>query len=44
MVEAATKLNAGARANPGGPAAVELGYLIGAASKGPGRPKASTPT
>jgi hypothetical protein len=34
MVLAATKLNAEARRDPGGRAAVELGYLLGAASKG----------
>jgi hypothetical protein len=34
MVVAATKLNAEASRDPGGPAAVQLGYLIGAASKG----------
>jgi hypothetical protein len=34
MIVAATKLNGEARRNPGGPAAVELGYLIGAVSKG----------
>jgi hypothetical protein len=34
MVVAATKLNAEARRDPGGRAAVELGYLLGAASKG----------
>jgi len=31
MVEAATKLNAAARERPGGDAALQLGYLIGAA-------------
>jgi hypothetical protein len=34
LVAAATKLNSEARANPGGPAAVELGYLVGAVSRG----------
>ena len=34
MVVAATKLNNEARSDPGGPAAVQLGYLIGAAGKG----------
>jgi hypothetical protein len=34
MVEAATKLNSEARAEPGGAASVELGYLIGAAEHG----------
>jgi hypothetical protein len=34
MVVAATMLNAEARRDPGGRAAVELGYLLGAASKG----------
>jgi hypothetical protein len=34
MIVAATKLNAEARRVPSGPAAVELGYLIGAISKG----------
>jgi hypothetical protein len=34
MIIAATKLNAEARRDPGGRAAVELGYLLGAASKG----------
>jgi hypothetical protein len=34
MIVAATKLNAEARRDPGGPAAGQLGYLIGAASKG----------
>ena len=34
MVETATKLNAEARAEPGGPAAVRLGYLLGAAERG----------
>jgi hypothetical protein len=34
MVEAATKLNAEARAEPGGDANLRLGYLIGAAQRG----------
>lgn len=34
MVIAATQLNAEASRDPGGPAAVQLGYLIGATSKG----------
>src|SRR5919108_420402 len=34
MIVAATKLNAEARRDPGGPAAVQLGYLIGAGSQG----------
>lgn len=34
MVEAATELNAAARDEPGGEAAVRLGYLIGAAQRG----------
>ncbi len=34
MVEVATKLNAQAREDPSGPAALRLGYLIGAAEKG----------
>jgi hypothetical protein len=34
MVVAATKLNNEARRDPAGPASVQLGYLIGAASKG----------
>jgi hypothetical protein len=34
MVEAATKLNAEARAEPAGGAAFELGYLLGAAARG----------
>jgi hypothetical protein len=34
MIVAASKLNAEARRDPAGPAAVELGYLIGAVSKG----------
>jgi hypothetical protein len=34
LVVAATKLNAEARRDPSGPATVQLGYLIGAVSKG----------
>jgi hypothetical protein len=34
MVETATRLNAEARADPGGPPTVQLGYLIGAVSRG----------
>lgn len=34
MLEAATKLNAEARAEPGGDANLELGYLLGAAQRG----------
>ncbi len=34
MIDAATKLNAEARANPEGPAALRLGYLLGAAERG----------
>jgi hypothetical protein len=34
MVETATRLNAAARAEPGGDAGVELGYLLGAAQRG----------
>ena len=34
MVETATTLNAEARAEPGGEANVQLGYLIGAAMRG----------
>jgi hypothetical protein len=34
MVTAATKLNAEARAKPGGAANLQLGYLLGAASRG----------
>jgi hypothetical protein len=34
MVEAASRLNAEARAHPGGAANVELGYLLGAAARG----------
>lgn len=37
MVEAATKLNAEARAEPGNEANVELGYLLGAAERGAAR-------
>lgn len=37
MVTAATKLNAEARAEPGGAANVELGYLLGAAQRGADR-------
>jgi hypothetical protein len=37
MVAAATKLNAEARAEPGGAANVELGYLLGAAQRGADR-------
>jgi hypothetical protein len=37
MVEAATRLNAEARAEPAGRAAVELGYLLGAAQRGAGQ-------
>ncbi len=37
LVEAATKLNAVARDQPGGPANLELGYLIGAAQRGADR-------
>jgi hypothetical protein len=37
MVETATRLNAAARAEPGGDAAVELGYLLGAAQRGADR-------
>jgi hypothetical protein len=37
MVAAATKLNAEARAEPGGEANVELGYLLGAAQRGADR-------
>lgn len=36
LVEVATRLNAQAREEPGGPAALQLGYLIGAAEKGAG--------
>lgn len=34
MVEAATKLNGAARAQPGGDANLQLGYLVGAAQRG----------
>jgi hypothetical protein len=34
MVETATRLNAEARADPGGEGTVELGYLLGAAKRG----------
>src|SRR4051794_30817068 len=34
MIVAATKLNGEARGDPAGPAAVQLGYLLGAVSKG----------
>jgi hypothetical protein len=34
MIVTATKLNGEARQDPGGPAAVQLGYLLGAVSKG----------
>jgi hypothetical protein len=37
MVEAATELNAEARAEPGGAANLRLGYLIGAAQRGADR-------
>jgi hypothetical protein len=37
MVVAATKLNAEARADPGGEANVQLGYLLGAAQRGADR-------
>jgi hypothetical protein len=37
MVGAATRLNAEARAEPGGKAGVELGYLLGAAQRGADR-------
>lgn len=37
LVEAATRLNAEARAHPGGGANVELGYLLGAAQRGSSR-------
>lgn len=36
MVDAATKLNAEARARPGGPANLRLGYLLGAAERAAG--------
>ena len=44
MVTAATRLNAEARAEPGGAANLQLGYLLGAAKRGPRTPKASTPS
>jgi hypothetical protein len=34
MIEAATKLNAAARDDPGGDASLQLGYLLGAAERG----------
>jgi hypothetical protein len=34
MIAAATELNAGARVEPGGPANLQLGYLVGAAERG----------
>ena len=34
VVEAATRLNSEARADPSGPAAVQLGYLVGAVQQG----------
>jgi hypothetical protein len=37
MVAAATKLNADARADPGGAASLQLGYLLGAAERGAAR-------
>jgi hypothetical protein len=37
LVTATTHLNAEARAEPGGPANVELGYLLGAAQRGASR-------
>lgn len=37
MVEVATRLNAEARAEPGGDANVQLGYLLGAAQRGADR-------
>jgi hypothetical protein len=37
MIEAATKLNSEARAQPGGDAGVRLGYLLGAAQRGADR-------
>lgn len=36
MVAAATRLNSAARADPSGPAAFRLGYLVGAAERGAG--------
>src|SRR4051794_38933447 len=43
MVEAATRLNAEAREEPGGPASVRLGYLPGAADRGAERPEGTPP-
>jgi len=37
MVEVATELNGEARAEPGSPAALQLGYLVGAARRGADR-------
>jgi hypothetical protein len=34
LIAAATELNAGARVEPGGPANLQLGYLVGAAERG----------
>ena len=34
MIETATELNAGARQEPGGPANLQLGYLLGAVERG----------
>jgi hypothetical protein len=34
VIAAATELNAGARQEPGGPANLQLGYLVGAAERG----------
>jgi hypothetical protein len=34
LIAAATELNAGARVEPGGPANLQLGYLVGAAQRG----------
>lgn len=34
LIAAATELNAGARIEPGGPANLQLGYLLGAAERG----------
>jgi hypothetical protein len=34
MIETATELNAGARVEPGGPANLQLGYLLGAVERG----------
>lgn len=36
MVRTATELNSEARANPGGPAALRLGFLLGAVERGAG--------